>query len=141
MACVWYGVQAWIGGECVYYMILAIWPSFANIPDHLNAPGLSTPFFVAFILFWVGSLPFLWFPVHKIRHLFTVKAYFVPAAGIAFFIWTIVKAHGIGPIVHQPSTISGSAKTWIIINGIMSAIANFVSSPNHPRFSENETTH
>lgn len=26
------------------------------------------------------------FPVHKIRHLFTVKAYVVPVAGIAFFV-------------------------------------------------------
>src|ERR1051326_1678490 len=25
MACIWYGVQAWIGGNCVYLMIRAIW--------------------------------------------------------------------------------------------------------------------
>lgn len=28
MACIWYGVQAWIGGTCVYLMIRSIWPSW-----------------------------------------------------------------------------------------------------------------
>jgi hypothetical protein len=67
------------------------------------------------------------FPVHKIRHLFTVKAYVVPAAGIAFFIWAIVRAHGIGPIVKQPAALGGSALAWAIIKGIMSSIANFAT--------------
>lgn len=28
MACIWYGVQAYIGGECVYLMIRSIWKSW-----------------------------------------------------------------------------------------------------------------
>jgi len=75
----------------------------------------------------LGSLPAIWFPVHKIRHLFTVKAYFVPCAGLAFFIWAIVRAHGIGPIVHQGGTLSGSALGWGVVKGIMSSIANFAT--------------
>ena len=128
MACIWYGVQSWIGGECVYLMIRAIWNSFANVPDTLHVKSMNgTNYFIAFILFWVGSLPFLYVPVHKIRHLFTVKAFFVPAAGIAFFIWAIVKAGGIGPIIHQPSKLHGSALAWQVISGIMSSIANFAT--------------
>lgn len=94
--------------------------------------------FVSFFLFWLGSLPAIWFPVHKIRHLFTAKAYFVPTAGIAFFIWAIVRAKGIGPIVHQPGTLTGSALGWAMVKGIMSAIANFatliVNDPDFARF-------
>jgi NCS1 family nucleobase:cation symporter-1 len=93
---------------------------------------------VSFFLFWLGSLPFIYPPVHKIRHLFTVKAFFVPAAGIAFFIWAVVRAKGIGPIVHQPGTASGSELGWLMIRGIMSAIANFatliVNDPDFARF-------
>jgi nucleobase:cation symporter-1, NCS1 family len=94
--------------------------------------------FVSFVIFWLGSLPAIWFPVHKIRHLFTVKAYFVPTAGIAFFIWAIVRAKGIGPIVHQPSTLTGSALGWAMVKGIMNSIANFatliVNDPDFARF-------
>ncbi|KAF2103864.1 uracil permease [Rhizodiscina lignyota] len=142
MACIWYGVQAWIGGECVQLMIRAIWnswdpknPKYANT---MSGSGTNVVMFVSFFLFWVGSLPAIWFPVHKIRHLFTVKAYFVPTAGIAFFIWALVRAKGAGPVIHQKSTVTGSDLAWQVIKGIMSAIANFatliVNDPDFARF-------
>jgi hypothetical protein len=31
MACIWYGVQAWIGGECVQLMIRAIWSNWRDV--------------------------------------------------------------------------------------------------------------
>ncbi|TVY50595.1 Uracil permease [Lachnellula cervina] len=138
MACIWYGVQAWIGGECVQLMIAAIWPSFQKVHDGIPNSGTNTVAFVSFFIFWLCSLPAIWFPVHKIRHLFTVKAFIVPTAGIAFFIWAIVRAHGIGPIVHQPAKAKGSKLAWGMVAGIMSAISNFatliVNDPDFARF-------
>ncbi|KAL2292694.1 hypothetical protein FJTKL_07787 [Diaporthe vaccinii] len=141
MACIWYGVQSYIGGRCVYLMIRAIWKSWDRntIPNTFpEDSGTTTADWVSFFIFWLVSLPAIWFPVHKIRHLFTVKAYFVPCAGVAFLIWAIVRAGGIGPIVHQPAKISGSALAWEFVTGIMSAIANFatliVNDPDFSRF-------
>ena len=144
MACIWYGVQGWIGGTCVYLMIRSIWSNWRDqdasggIANGISASGTTTVHFVSFLFFWLVSLPFLYPGVHKIRHLFTVKAYVVPTAGIAFFIWAVVRAKGIGPIVHQPGTKSGSALAWLMIRGIMSAIANFaaliVNDPDFARF-------
>ncbi|TGZ79140.1 uracil permease [Ascodesmis nigricans] len=140
MACVWYGVQGWIGGHCVKLMIAAIWPSWrvGNIKNGIEGSGTNTVDFVSFFLFWLFSLPAIWFPVHKIRHLFTVKGYVVPVAGFAFFGWCIKSAGGLGPIVRQPSSLSGSDLAWEIIKGIMSSIANFatliVNDPDFSRF-------
>ena len=115
-------------GECVTIMIRAIWSDYENLPNSLPvSSGTNTRDFLSFFLFWLCSLPAIWFPVHKIRHLFTVKAYFVPVAGVIYFIWAVVKAHGIGPIVHQPNTVHGSALAWAMIKGIMSSIANFAT--------------
>ncbi|OCT47949.1 Uracil permease [Cladophialophora carrionii] len=140
MACIWYGVQAWIGGNCVVLMIRAIWPSFNNLDNTMEGSGTNTRDFVGFFIFWAGSLPAIWFPVHTIRHLFTAKAIFVPIAGIAFFGWAIGRAHGIGPIVHQPATSSGSTLAWGWVSGIMSSIANFatliVNDPDFARFAK-----
>lgn len=128
MACIWYGVQSWIGGECVTLMIRSIWPQYQDLPNSMpSSSGTNTRDFVSFFIFWTCSLPFIWFPVHKIRHLFTVKAYVVPTAGIAYFIWTIVKAKGIGPIVSQPGSAQGGDLAWGMIQGIMSSIANFAT--------------
>ncbi|ROT42939.1 hypothetical protein SODALDRAFT_269706 [Sodiomyces alkalinus F11] len=128
MACVWYGVQAYIGGHCVYIMIRAIWTNWGDIPNTFPSDsGTSTPYFVSFFIFWFLSLPAIWFPVHTIRHLFTVKSYVVPAAGIAFLIWTVVRAGGVGPIIRQPARVSGSEWSWQFMQGIMSSIANFAT--------------
>lgn len=143
MACIWYGVQAYIGGHCVYLMIQSIWKSWDRLnPDIHNTfsveSGTSTVDYASFFIFWLCSLPAIWFPVHKVRHLFTVKAYFVPAAGIAFLIWAVVKAGGVGPIVRQPATKQGSALAWEFVKGVMSSIANFatliINDPDFSRF-------
>jgi NCS1 family nucleobase:cation symporter-1 len=108
-------------------------------PTHSPADsGTTTADWASFFIFWLCSLPAIWFPVHKIRHLFTVKAYFVPCAGIAFFIWAVVRAGGVGPIVHQPATVEGSVLAWEFVKGVMSSIANFatliVNDPDFARF-------
>ena len=100
--------------------------------------GTTTADYASFFIFWLCSLPAIWFPVHKIRHLFTVKAYFVPAAGIAFLIWAVVRAGGFGPILAQPATKQGSELGWEFVKGVMSSIANFatliVNDPDFSRF-------
>ncbi|KAK4228873.1 putative uracil permease [Podospora fimiseda] len=141
MACIWYGVQSYIGGRCVYIMIRAIWKSWDRdgIPNTFSEDsGTTTADYVSFFIFWFCSLPAIWFPVHKVRHLFTVKAYVVPCAGIAFLIWSVVRAGGVGPIVKQPATAHGSELAWEFVKGVMSSIANFatliVNDPDFSRF-------
>lgn len=110
----------------MYLMITSVWTSFENVPNTLpDNAGTNTRDFVAFLIFWLVSLPAIWFPVHQIRHLFTVKAYIVPVAGFAFFGWSVHKAGGLGPIIHQPNSVHGSKLAWAFISGVMSSIANF----------------
>ncbi|PHH85303.1 hypothetical protein CDD83_621 [Cordyceps sp. RAO-2017] len=127
MACVWYGVQSYIGGHCVYLMIRSVWTSWdrGRMPGPFNTDATSTPDFVSFFLFWLCSLPAIWFPVHKIRHLFTVKAYFVPPAAVALLVWAVVRAGGAGPVVRQGNAVHGSELAWELVKGVMSSIANF----------------
>lgn len=141
MACVWYGVQASIGGNCVLVMLRAMWPSVNNIPNSMPASsGTNTRDFMCFFLFWLISLPAIWLPIHKVRHLFTLKAIIVPIAGITFFIWCIVKAHGVGPIVHQPAQIHGSELGWGIVVSVMSCMSNMITLvTNAPDFASRST--
>ncbi|KAH6906693.1 permease for cytosine/purines, uracil, thiamine, allantoin-domain-containing protein [Coprinopsis sp. MPI-PUGE-AT-0042] len=115
MACIWYGVQAWIGGECMKVMLRAMWPSVENIPNSLpESSGTNTRDFVCFFLFWLISLPAIWFPIHQIRHLFTFKSIVTPIAGIAFFIWCIVKAKAWARLSnsHPPFAALSWAGAW-----------------------------
>ncbi|KDR80376.1 hypothetical protein GALMADRAFT_223259 [Galerina marginata CBS 339.88] len=142
MACVWYGVQASIGGDCVKVMLRAMWPSVNDIPNHLPASsGTNTRDFLCFFLFWLISLPAIWFPIHQIRHLFTLKSIVTPIAGITFFIWCIVKAKGVGPIISRPSTVHGSELGWSMVASIMSCISNMATLvTNAPDFASRAKT-
>ncbi len=141
MACIWYGVQAWLGGECVQLMLEAVFPQTKHMKNGIPNSGTTTLGFLSFFLFCLFSLPAIWFPPHQIRHLFTVKSIVCPIAGIAFLVWTIVKAGGIGPVVHQGETIHGSEKGWAFVKSMMNCIANFATLiVNAPDFSRMATT-
>ena len=75
------------------------------------------------------------------RHLFTAKAIFVPIAGFTFFIWIIVKAKGVGPIIHQPGTLQGSDLGWAMVVSLMSCISNMATLVvNAPDFASRAKT-
>jgi NCS1 family nucleobase:cation symporter-1 len=139
MACVWFGVQSTIGGNCVELMLRSIFGNNLNVKIHNTLTGNITSFqMLSFFLFWLFQLPFIYFPPHIVRHLFTIKAIVCPIAGIAFLIWTLIKADGGGPVIHQGSTISGSEFGWAFINSVMNSLANFatliVNAPDFSRF-------
>ncbi|ODQ81614.1 hypothetical protein BABINDRAFT_159883 [Babjeviella inositovora NRRL Y-12698] len=142
MACIWYAVQNWIFGQCMQVMLMAIFGTDLETRIHNLIPssGTTTFQFMCYFLTWLLSLPAIWFPPHQIRHLFTVKSYIVPVAGIGFLIWTIVKAKGIGPVIHQKSTLTGSEFGWAFVSSTMNSVANFaaliVNAPDFARFAD-----
>lgn len=144
MACVWYGVQASIGGDCVSLMLQSIFGT--NLSTRIPSSGVSGATnglgVLSFFLFWFFSLPAIWLPPHQLRHLFTAKAYVVVIGGVAFLAWTIVKADGIGPVVHQHSQINGSAFAWAFVSSVMNCLANFatliVNAPDFSRFATSQ---
>ncbi|POY76434.1 hypothetical protein BMF94_0633 [Rhodotorula taiwanensis] len=127
MACVWYGTQAWLGGQAVYCLILAIWPSFARLHNGIPSSGTDTAHFLCFFLFSLVSLVPIWFPIHQIRHLFSLKAIVAPVAGIALFAICIGKAHGAGELMHAKATVGGSTLAWAFLGSAMGSVANMAT--------------
>ncbi|GAA6062412.1 hypothetical protein JCM10212_006047 [Sporobolomyces blumeae] len=127
MACVWYGVQSWIGGECVYTLLVAIFPSFARIHNSIPSSGTDTAHFVSFFLFSFVSLFVIYLPVHTLRHFFTLKAVVSPIAGLALFAWCISKAGGAGDLVHASSTARGSNLGWAFVSSLMACLGNMAT--------------
>ncbi len=128
MACIWYGVQAYIGGQCVTLVLRSMFPSYARMPNHLPASaGITTMDFVSFFLFSLISLPLVVIHPTKIRFFFNFKSVVVPIAAIAFFAWSIADAKGLGPIVNQPATLKGSAFGWQFVASLMSCISNMAT--------------
>jgi cytosine/uracil/thiamine/allantoin permease len=125
MACIWWGVQAWLGGQCVYVFLRCLFPSIANIPNKMPAYTETTSAYIlCFVIYWLLSLPTIWVPIHKLRWWFLAKAVIAPIIGFALFGWSITRAGGVGPVFGQPSALKGSALTWQMLISISSCFNN-----------------
>jgi nucleobase:cation symporter-1, NCS1 family len=60
-------VQTTTGGQCMTVLLTAIWPSFANIPNHIpESEGITTAGMCGFVLYFLLQLPFLCIPYTKV---------------------------------------------------------------------------
>jgi NCS1 family nucleobase:cation symporter-1 len=107
VACGWFGIQTWIGGAALYYMLRVWIPSLPEIEKDSLFPGLIP--FICFLAFWLLNMAVVYFGVESIRKLLVFKAIFLPVAALALLFWAIDAANGLGPILDQPSKLNGAA--------------------------------
>src|SRR5207302_1296914 len=94
VACGWFGIQTWIGGEAVNAMIIALAPGWAKF--HHGAA-------VCFILFWLLNVFVILRGIETIRFLQGISAPFLLLIGLALLLWARGKAGGFGPMLSRPS--------------------------------------
>ena len=94
VACGWFGIQAWIGGQAIYSMLKILSPAEAN-----NA---ALPW-LCFFAFWALNLFVIWKGLETIRFLQGVAAPFMLAIGVLLLWWVVRKAGGFGPVLSSPS--------------------------------------
>lgn len=94
VACGWFGIQAWIGGEAIYAMIVALAPGMKNASWALP---------VCFVFFWALNLAVILRGIKAIRFLQGITAPFLLLIGLALLLWARAKAGGFGPMLATPS--------------------------------------
>ena len=107
VACGWFGIQTWIGGESLYHLIRAWNPSLEEINTTSLFPQ-PLPL-LCFGIFWLLNMFIVYKGVESIRKLLVFKAIFLPVAAIALFCWAVVAAKGLGPILSEPSKFTDNA--------------------------------
>src|ERR1700740_3216401 len=100
VACGWFGIQAWIGGQAIYSMLRIVWPGAANIP---GAAG------ICFFLFWAINMIVIWRGLETIKFLEGIGAPFMLVVGLLLLAWITRKAGGFGPVLHTPSKFHGAS--------------------------------
>ena len=107
VACGWFGIQTWIGGASLYNIFRA-WNSDLS---EINLSGLfpQTLPLLCFLAFWLLNMFIVYKGVESIKKLLVFKAFFLPIAAFLLLIWAIWAAHGLGPILEQPSKFETSA--------------------------------
>jgi NCS1 family nucleobase:cation symporter-1 len=101
VACGWFGIQTWIGGEAVYKICGVL---FGLHPTPVtNVFGVSGGQFLCFLFFWGVNMWVIYRGIDTIRFLLNIKAPLLIALGLLLLWWAYRQAGGFGPILSQPS--------------------------------------
>jgi nucleobase:cation symporter-1, NCS1 family len=101
VACGWFGIQTWIGGQAIYSMAKIVWPPAAHM-----AGGI----WICFFGFWLLNMWVVWKGIDTIRVLEGVGAPFLLIVGLVLLWWTVTKAGGFGPVLDTPSRFKSTAE-------------------------------
>src|SRR5438552_17848106 len=94
VACGWFGIQCWIGGQAIYSMLSILWPAARNV-----AGGI----WICFFAFWALNIAVIWRGIETIKFLEGIGAPFMLAVGLLLLWWITGKAGGLGPVLSAPS--------------------------------------
>jgi nucleobase:cation symporter-1, NCS1 family len=139
VACGWFGIQTWIGGDAIYKIGVTIFhwsPATAT-----NWLGITFPHFLCFMFFWGINMFVVYRGIETIRWLLNIKAPLLIALGLLLLGWAYNKAGGFGPILSQPSAFdAGQPKAGQFFNFFFPALTGMVGfwatlSLNIPDFS------
>lgn len=127
LAVFWFAIQQLNGANAVRVMIGAIWPSYLSLKNNIpESQGITTNGMVSYFIFWLIQLPFICMHPNKLRWLFMAKSLLVPPAWIAILVWAFV-AEGGGELFDRPSTLKGSAYSWLFLANLTSTIGNYAT--------------
>jgi NCS1 family nucleobase:cation symporter-1 len=102
VACGWFGIQAWIGGEAIHKILAVFIPALAT-GTAIPGLGISLTQLVCFLFFWGVNMWVIHRGIHTIRVLLSIKAPLLVALGLVLLWWAYGAAGGFGPILSQPS--------------------------------------
>ena len=110
VACGWFGIQTWIGGNAIYKILGVFVPSMVA-GEVMPMLGITLAQLVCFLFFWGINLWVIYRGIDTIRVLLNIKAPLLITLGLVLLGWAYREAGGFGPILSQPSAFdAGGAK-------------------------------
>jgi len=100
VACGWFGIQTWIGGEAINTLIATLAPSWTRVPY-----GTA----ICFVAFWLINLAVILKGIEYIRILQGISAPILLAVGLLLLAWAYRSAGGFGPMLTAPSRFTSFA--------------------------------
>jgi len=134
VACGWFGIQAWIGGQAIYSMLGVLWPGLAG------REGVS---WACFLAFWFLNMVVIWRGIETIKFLEGIGAPFMLAVGLLLLFWIARKAGGLGPVLSTPSKFKTLAEFWPVFIPSLTAMVGFwatvaLNIPDFTRYAKSQ---
>ena len=139
VACGWFGIQCFIGGEAMRTFIVALWPTFADIGGDANFYGLSVPSAITFLFFWAINIVIVLKGINAVRVFENWSAPLIMIMGLWLLVWLVNRAGGLGPMLDRPSTFKTNAEFWVVFVPSLTGMVGFwatlsLNIPDFTRF-------
>lgn len=146
VACGWFGIQTWIGGQAIYTVInIASDNAIAGTPIALL--GIDPGQLACFIGFWLMQLYFIIKGTESIRWLETIAAPFLLAMGLGLLYWAYAQVGSFGAMLSGVSAFdAGGARNgefWMVFWPSLTAMVGFwatltLNIPDFTRFAKDQ---
>jgi nucleobase:cation symporter-1, NCS1 family len=142
VACGWFGIQAWIGGEALNVFFKAIIPGWQTL---LGGPiGGHTPTeWLSFLLFWGFNIYIIYRGMDLLRKVENWAAPFVLIMTALLLAWALWKANGIGYLLNQQGKFHTLGEFWPIFIPSLTGMIGFwatlsLNMPDFTRFGKSQ---
>lgn len=112
VACGWFGINVYFGGEAVKTFAAAVWPGIATLGGDTKILGLSVPSAIAFMIFWILNIIVILRGMNAVRIFENWAAPIVLVMALVLLIWIVGKAGGLGPMLSTPSKFATFGEFW-----------------------------
>ncbi len=139
VACGWFGIQTFIGGEAVKTFVIALWPGFAELGGGGSFAGLSAPSAITFAVFWALNILVIFRGMNAIRIFENWAAPIVLVMAAWLLVWAVVRAGGFGPMFDQPDKFETFGDFWTVFMPSLTGMVSFwatlsLNIPDFTRF-------
>lgn len=142
VACGWFGIQAWIGGQALQTFFAAFIPGWATLLG--GAVGGHTPTeWLSFLLFWALNILIIYRGMNVLRHFENWAAPFVLVMTAILLAWIVYQAGGIGFLLHEPGKFQTFGEFFSIFIPSLTAMIGFwatlsLNMPDFTRFGKSQ---
>jgi NCS1 family nucleobase:cation symporter-1 len=142
VACGWFGIQAWIGGEALQTLFTALWPRWPTLLG-TGFSGHITTEWISFLLFWGINIFIIYRGMDLLRKVENWAAPFVLVMTAVLLVWAVRKAHGFGPLLAQPGKFHTFAQFFPIFVPSLTAMIGYwatlsLNMPDFTRFGRSQ---
>ena len=101
VACGWFGIQAWLGGEAMNTFFASVIPGWNGLLG-AGFGGYTGAQWLSFLIFWTLNIWIVYRGMDLLRRVENWAAPFVLVMTGALLVWAIQRADGLGPLLSQP---------------------------------------
>jgi len=142
VACGWFGIQAWIGGEALNTFFTSVIPGWHNLLG-AGFGGYTTTDWLSFLLFWSLNVAIIYRGMDLLRAVENWAAPFVLVMTGLLLVWAVTEAKGFGPLLAQPGKFQSLGEFLPVFFPSLTAMIGFwatlsLNMPDFTRFGRSQ---